>query len=118
MIFHIAVRAEWDAAARGGVYIPPSLAAEGFIHCSTRDQVAGTANLFYRGQSDLLLLVIDESLLAAPIRYEAPLGKNDVRAALSFPHIYGPLNLNAVLRVEPLPCAADGSFELPSNRRT
>jgi uncharacterized protein (DUF952 family) len=118
MIFHIAVRAEWDEAARDVGYSPPSLTAEGFIHCSTHEQIIGTANLFYHGRSDLVLLVIDENLLAAPLRYEAPLGKNDVRAALSFPHIYGPLNLNAVLSAEPFPCAADGSFELPSKLRT
>ena len=117
MIFHIALRAEWDAA-RDSVYIPPSLAAEGFIHCSTRDQVAGTANLFYRGRTDLVLLVIDEGLLAASLRYETPLGKNDVRAALSFPHIYGPLNFDAVISAKPFPCSTDGSFVLPSNLRT
>jgi|ERR1700677_996429 len=115
MIFHIAVRGEWDAAARDVGYMPPSLTAEGFIHCSTREQVIVTANLFYRGRSDLVLLVIDENLLAAPLRYETPPGKNDVRAALSFPHIYGPLNLNAVISAERLPCTADGSFALPSN---
>jgi uncharacterized protein (DUF952 family) len=118
MIFHIAQRAEWDGAARDGVYIPPSLPAEGFIHCSTREQVIGTVNLFYHGRSDLVLLVIDEGLLAAPLRYEAPVGKNDVRAASCFPHVYGPLNLDAVISVEPFPCDADGSFVLPPSLRT
>ncbi len=115
MIFHIAVRGEWDAAIRDGSYIPPSLTAEGFIHCSTREQVIETANVIYRGRSDLVLLVIDENLLAAPLRYEVPLGKNDVRAALTFPHIYGALNLDAVISADPFQCGIDGNFELPSS---
>jgi uncharacterized protein (DUF952 family) len=117
MIFHIAVRAEWDVASPELGYIPPSITAEGFIHCSTREQVVETANLFYRGRTDLVLLVIDEKLLAAPLRCETPKGKDDVRAALSFPHIYGPLNLNAVLSTDPFPCGTDGTFELPSSLR-
>ncbi|HEX4208886.1 MAG TPA: DUF952 domain-containing protein, partial [Candidatus Binataceae bacterium] len=98
MIFHIAARAEWKAALREGAYMPASLAAEGFIHCSTREQIITTANLFYRGRHDLMLIVIDEGRLTAPMRYEAPVTANDVRAASQFPHIYGALSLDAVIR--------------------
>ncbi|MGA2410894.1 MAG: DUF952 domain-containing protein [Candidatus Binataceae bacterium] len=115
MIFHIVGRADWDYARRRGVYRPPSLAAEGFIHCSTSKQVVDTANLFYRGRSDLVLLIIDETRIAAPLRYEMPLAAGDMRAALTFPHIYGPLNLDAVIRIEDLPCEADGTFQSPSS---
>ena len=114
MIFHIAVLADWQAALLIGSYVPPSLDTEGFIHCSTRAQIIGTANLFYWGRTDLVLLNIDETRLAAPLRYETPASANDVRAALSFPHLYGPLNLDAVRGVHPFRCAADGSFQLPS----
>jgi uncharacterized protein (DUF952 family) len=116
-IFHIAIRAEWELAARNGSYAPPSLIAEGFIHCSAREQIIATANLFYRGRTDLILLTIDESRLSAPPRYEAPANADDVRATLRFPHIYGPLNFDAVISAEPFPCGAGGGFELPSRLR-
>jgi uncharacterized protein (DUF952 family) len=117
MIFHIAVRAEWEAALREGKYAPPSLDAEGFIHCSAREQIIGTANLFYKGRTDLILLGIDEGRLAAPLRYEAPADAKDVRATVKFPHIYGALNLEAVTWAVAFPCSADGSFELPTGVR-
>jgi len=114
MIFHIAVLEEWEVAIRDGVYTPPSIAAEGFIHCSTCEQIIATANSFYRGRQDLMLLVIDEGKVSAPLRYEAPVAADDVRAVSRFPHIYGALNLDAVIRAEAFPCGSDGSFELPS----
>lgn len=132
MIFHIAVATEWEAALGDGAYRPPSFAAEGFIHCSTREQVIATANLYYRGRRDLVLLSIDENWLTAPLRYETPIAPADVRAAQRFPHaigandgrensrfphIYGPLSLDAVVRTEAFPCSADGSFELPAGCR-
>jgi uncharacterized protein (DUF952 family) len=113
MIFHIAVGTEWDAAISDGIYAPASLAAEGFIHCSRSEQIITTANLFYRGQQGLMLLLIDETKLVAPLRYETPAVPTDLRAAQSFPHIYGRLNLDAVVRAEAFPCSANGSFELP-----
>jgi uncharacterized protein (DUF952 family) len=113
MIFHLAVHADWEMATRQGIYAPPSLAAEGFIHCSTGEQIIDTANLFYRGRGDLILLSIEESRLVAPLRYEAPGTMNDARAALRFPHVYGRLNLDAVTAAVPMPSGHDGSFELP-----
>ena len=113
MIFHIAVHADWEAARRSGNYAPPSLEMDGFIHCSTRAQIIDTANLFYRGRTDLTLLSIDESLLTPPLRYEAPASPNDARGASRFPHIYGSLNLEAVTSADQFPCSADGSFALP-----
>ena len=65
MILHILKRAEWEDARLRGEYRPPSLDAEGFIHCSTVDQVIDTANLFFTAVNDLLLLRIDESKLRA-----------------------------------------------------
>ncbi len=112
MIFHILRRDEWERALRSGSYAPASLRDEGFIHCSTVEQAAATADLFFRGQSDLLILSIDEARLAAPLKCEAPAG-DDARPAMLFPHIHGPLNLDAVVEVHDFPCRVDGSFELP-----
>ena len=110
-IFHIATRADWDQARAVGEYTRSSvgrtLAEEGFIHASQASQVARTANKFYRDvPGGLLLLVIDPGLLHAEVRYEAVPG-----AELPFPHIYGPLNVDAVLEARPLTPGPDGTFE-------
>jgi uncharacterized protein (DUF952 family) len=110
-IFHIAHRAEWEQAAPTGAYRPASLEREGFIHCSTAAQVPDVANAFYRGQRDLVLLVIDPTRLHAPLREEPP--AEDPQSAARFPHIYGPLNTDAVQRVVPFAPGADGRFSLP-----
>lgn len=114
MILHILRRHEWDLALRHGSYRPPSLDAEGFIHCSAIEQAIDTANLLFRGAADLLLLRIDETRLVAPLRFEAPATADDARPNTRFPHIYGALNLDAVVDAIEFPCADDGSFELPA----
>ena len=119
MIYHITSRANWDEAQTSGRYCAPSLESEGFIHCSTRDQVLGVANEFYRGQTDLMLLCIDESLLRTPLAWEAPAHPKSSRAEQSaddsvFPHIYGVLNLDAVIGAFDFNEARTG-FALPPN---
>ena len=112
MIVHIVKRGEWELAAGRGTYAPDSLQAEGFIHCSTPAQLIDTANRFYRGQNDLVVLCIEESRLKAELRYEAPAMQHGESAGKLFPHLYGELNVDAVVRVVALPCDADGSFRL------
>ena len=102
-ILHITTPADWQAALEAGLYHAVSLESEGFIHCSIAQQIAATANRFYAGQSDLLLLHIDPQALAAELRWEAADGQD-------FPHIYGPVNLDAVVEVEAFNPDADGSF--------
>jgi uncharacterized protein (DUF952 family) len=113
MIAHIANRRDWAEALECGTYAPESLRAEGFIHCSTIAQVIDTANRFYRGQDDLVVLCIEESRLNAVLKYEPPAMQRGESAGALFPHLYGELNLDAVGRVVALPCEADGSFRLP-----
>lgn len=108
MILHITTRAGWEAAQESGEYRLDTLATEGFIHCSTPEQVLGPANEFYRGRPDLVLLVIDPARLAASLVYE-----DCYETGTAFPHIYGPLNLDAVTQVVPFPHGPDGTFELP-----
>jgi uncharacterized protein (DUF952 family) len=112
-ILHITTRGEWENAKRMGAYETPSLSTEGFLHCSTVRQAVATANRFFRGARDLVLLVIDEAVASSQVRYEPPAGgvhadRNDL-----FPHLYGPLNLDAVVRVVDFPPHADGTFSLP-----
>jgi uncharacterized protein (DUF952 family) len=111
-ILHITTRADWETAKRNGVYEAPSLASEGFIHCSTLDQVIATANAFYRGAHDLVLLVIDESATTAQVKYEPAADPGRTGPNARFPHLYGPLNLDAVVRIDNFPPNPDGTFSL------
>jgi uncharacterized protein (DUF952 family) len=113
VILHILSRSQWDLAHQYGCYRSPSLEAEGFIHCSTIAQAIDTANIFYRGQHDLIVLRIDERKLTSRLEFEAPATAGDARPQVRFPHIYGPLNLDAVIDAIEFPCDADGSFRLP-----
>ena len=94
MIFHIATRDVWDEAARAGSYRADTLETEGFIHCSTAEQVAEVANVRFRGREDLVLLWIDETKARAEIKWE-----DASDGSGTFPHIYGPLDVEAVERV-------------------
>lgn len=104
MIYHITSRSAWTAARIHGIYQTPSLESEGFIHCSTREQLLSVADSIFRGQADLLVLCIDESRLRARLRWEAPAHPKSPDADpkyddLLFPHLYGALNLEAVVEV-------------------
>ena len=105
-ILHLTTGQAWAQAQRDGSYAADSLAAEGFIHCSEPHQVIWVANMRFRHRRDLVLLQIDVSRLAAPPRYENLEGGEQL-----FPHVYGPLNLDAVLRVTPFLPNADGGFD-------
>ena len=108
LIFHICPRSAWTAAKSSGAYQGDTLLSEGFIHCSTKDQVVMVAHRLFRGVSDLVLLVIDEATVQPPVKYE------DDGNGTFFPHIYGPLNLDAVIDVTAFPPEADGTFVLPA----
>jgi len=116
MIFHITSRTDWEAAQARGEYIAESLATEGFIHCSTISQVIPVANNFYKGQNDLLLLQIEPTLLSSTLKWEAPSGGTPppgVPEGDQFPHVYGLINLNAVVNVIELVTDSNGQFSLP-----
>ena len=112
MILHIATREQWEKAILLGDYRDQSLDDEGFIHCSDLQQILHSANLHYLGRSNLLLLCISADALKAPLVYEDSYNKGE-----EFPHIYGPLNLDAVLYIFEFPANDDGLFSLPDNFR-
>ncbi|WP_424356541.1 DUF952 domain-containing protein [Methanocella sp. MCL-LM] len=114
IILHIAHRKDWEASIPGGYYKPASLDTDGFIHCSTIGQTVETANRFYANQQDLVLLCIDKGRIEAEIKYEAPACADDERAGSLFPHIYGPLNVSAVVLVVEFIPEPDGKFVLPA----
>jgi uncharacterized protein (DUF952 family) len=108
-LFHITTHEAWRQALIEGVYRADSLETEGFIHCSTIHQVVRTANRFYAGQTDLVLLVIDANRLDAELIYE------ESEPGERFPHLYGPLDLDAVSQSLPFQADPSGLFALPDD---
>lgn len=106
MIYHILTKTEWSLAKSSGRYEPESLVAEGFIHCCTEETFAQVANFYFKGRPELVLLEIDETRLAKPVQWE-PVGEH------KFPHIYGALDVSAVVRVADIVTDADGIFQFP-----
>ena len=101
-IFHIARAADWAAAQADGSYRMSTrgrtLEDVGYIHCSLDHQVDAVAEAHYRDVADLVLLAIDPARVDAEVRYERLDG-----APEPFPHIYGPLRVDAVVAVSPFP---------------
>jgi len=110
-IYHITKRIAWSGAQEFGEYRADSSGQVGFIHCSKINQVMRVANQYYSGQSGLVILMVDSSRLKADIRWEPGTDKRDEL----FPHIYGPINLDAVVGVFAFEPDREGSFTLPPN---
>lgn len=100
-VFSIAHADQVDTILAQSHYHAPSLAQEGFMHLCCYHQVQVVVDSFYTEQSNLKLLIIDTSLLAAELRYEAPAGQlvTDDFNHDAFPHLYGPLNVDAIIDV-------------------
>lgn len=102
MIFHLAAAGAYEP---GTPYRPESLVAEGFVHCSAADQVVRVADQLYAGRQDLVLLTIDERRLASPVVWE-----DCYETGERFPHVYGPLDPDAVVGAEPFRPGPGGTF--------
>lgn len=105
-ILHLAIESEWQAAVDADEpydrsTIGVSLAEEGYIHCSFPEQVAATAERYYAGRDDVIVLVVDPDRLGAPVVVEDLSGSGQ-----SFPHVYGPIPVDAVVAVEDVATAA------------
>ena len=100
-IFHLTTPEAWELAQQAGTYTLSTrgraLGQQGFIHCSEAHQVEGVRARWYDDLDDLLLLAIDTDLLTSPWRSEQLEGADE-----PYPHVYGPLNLDAVVNAEPL----------------
>jgi uncharacterized protein (DUF952 family) len=108
LILHITTAPEWATARAAGEYRAPSLDTEGFIHCSTPSQVVHVGDWFYREIPDLVLLCIDADALTSEILWEA---SADAFAG-EFPHVYGPIAVDAVRAAVPWARGENG-FEIP-----
>jgi uncharacterized protein (DUF952 family) len=112
LIYKIAPEPLWRDAERAGTFAgAPVDLADGFIHFSTAQQVAETAARHFAGQDGLVLVAIDETRLGDGLKYEPS------RGGALFPHLYGPLDLAAVVWVRPLPIGADGRHQFPPLER-
>lgn len=96
-LFHIISAADLATFESSGCYSPLSLRQEGFIHLSYASQISGVWERYYQGQSDLYLLQIDPSQLAAEVVVEDTAGSGE-----AFPHLYGALAWSSVSMVTPL----------------
>ena len=105
-LYHVTSRDAWTSQ-EGGHFTDPSLEREGFIHSSHRDQILCVANRIFAGRSDLVILCIDADLLEPEVKEEDSYGHG------VYPHIFGPINRDAVRHVVAFPSGADGRFSLP-----
>ncbi|HSL56220.1 MAG TPA: DUF952 domain-containing protein [Acidimicrobiales bacterium] len=94
-VHHLLTPDEWTAAERRGHIAPTSLATEGFVHCSTASQLAGVVARHYAGVAELVVATIDPDRLAAELRWE------ESHPGDWYPHVYGPIGLDAVIDVRP-----------------
>ena len=107
VIYHITTGDAWAAAQAVGEYEAPSLADEGFIHCSGDEaQTLRVVQRLYSGATGLIVLDVDV------IRLKAEVKREPSRSGEIYPHIYGKINLDAIVRVRDLTLDADGSHRL------
>ena len=115
LIYHLAFRAHWEAAVAAGEYRAPSLADEGFIHASDDEaQMLRVAARLFAGRPDLLALDLAADLLPPT----SPVIREPARSGEIYPHVYGPINLDAVVRIRALlpDATAPSGFQLGAAR--
>ena len=107
-IYKICPEPLWRAAEAAGRFdgAPVDL-ADGFVHFSTAAQLRETAARHFAGQAGLLLIAVEPAVLGSELRYESSRGGD------LFPHLYGPLPLDAVRNVANLPLGPDGAHVFP-----
>ena len=107
MILHLMPRPAWEQWRDAGTYEPPSLASEGFVHCTGNDDLMlAVANRFYSGEpGEVVVVTLDEGRLTREVRWEAPAHPDGTAPTDNeplFPNVYGPLDREAVVRVRRL----------------
>lgn len=108
LIYHMCRRTEWEAARATGAYRGSSQdIADGFIHFSTAARIRESARKHRAGQPDLVLVTVAPARLGMALKWEPS------RDGALFPHLYGALPIEAVVRVDPLPLGPDGIHVFP-----
>jgi uncharacterized protein (DUF952 family) len=115
-IYNLCRAVDWEAAKRKGVYEGSADdRRDGFIHFSTGAQVAESAAKHRAVQADILLLTVPVKALGPELAWEPSRGGS--RGGELFPHLYGPLPVDAVERVDELPLTAEGKHIFPAHVR-
>jgi uncharacterized protein (DUF952 family) len=109
MIYHLTLDMVWRDAQEKGYYSPSTLASEGFVHFSKKDQILRVANTFFKNQSSITLIVVNQGKLTSQVKWEPGSDKPDEL----FPHVFGIINLDAVEKVYFLRLGKNGLFSLP-----
>jgi glutathione S-transferase len=104
-IFHLATPDQWADAQATGQIAPPSLTAEGFVHCSTQDQLAGTIERHFAGVDELVVLRLHDAGLEGHLRWE------ESHPGASYPHVHRAIALDEVAEV--IPWRRHGETPLP-----
>ncbi|WAJ72294.1 DUF952 domain-containing protein [Catenovulum adriaticum] len=104
-IYLLSSQAEYEQALQNGQLIRDSIKTEGFIHASPKNQLNRVANKFYKNTHKPLLLTVEKEKILSTVKYEPAKGG-------LYPHIYGPLNINAVVKALPISTNKNGDFEL------
>ena len=103
-IYKILARLDWEAARAEGTYRGSGVDRhDGYIHFSSAEQVAETAQRHFAGQSDLVVLEVEAAGLGPALRWEPS------RGGQLFPHLYAPLDPARVRRVLEAPLGPDGA---------
>jgi uncharacterized protein (DUF952 family) len=97
MIYNVTKKEQWEKALSNGIYEAASLKSEGFIHSSAINQITGVLERYFENEKDLVLLHIDEDKLISTVRYQLAESVEEI-----FPHIFGPINLDAIAKTEEL----------------
>jgi len=109
-IFHFITSSDLTRALSEADMRVPSLETQGFIHCSKLDQVLDVANYIAPYSEEMQLIEIDESLVSPEIKYENLDGGEKL-----FPHIYGPLNRDAIVAIHKLEWDGEDGYQLPKD---
>ena len=94
MIYHLTTAQEWSESGHEKNFFPADSLAEGFIHCCTASQIAGVKERYFKGKKELILLHLKEENLIAELKYETSTNEE------KFPHLYGPINRDAIFKIE------------------
>ena len=104
-IYLLSSKAEYEQARTDGKLVRDSIASEGFIHASPKNQLTRIANKYYKATEQPLVVVVDKLFIKPEVKWERATGG-------LYPHIYGAMNVNAIIKIIPIALADDGDFHL------
>lgn len=104
-IYLLSSQKEYQQALSTGSLIRDSIEEEGFIHASPKSQLTRIANKYYTATEEPLILVVDKSKVTSPVKWEPATGG-------LYPHIYGPLNTDAIVEAQPIALNDNGKYAL------